>query len=271
MAESRQYTQEEIREGAQFKPMELSIWREALVALDWVSLRASPVYRGIDITSGDGSAVVLVPAFLMSDRYLSEIQGWLRRIGYQPYLSGIGRNMNCPNVLTQRLRSTIERAGDETNGKVHLIGHSLGGVIARSAAVQWPQRVASVITLASPFLGVHAHPLILRAQSMVRGVIRARGAGDTAGQCYTGECGCDFVNALKRPFTDRVPQTAIYTKADGVVDWRRCMNGNPDNDIEVTGTHIGMVFNPDVYRHIAERLARTRERNASSPEALRLT
>ena len=53
-------------------------------------------------------------------------------------------------------------------------------------------------------------------------------------------------------------QTAIYTRHDGMVDWRFCMTKNPDIDFEVTGTHVGMAFNPIAYRIIAERLAEAR-------------
>jgi pimeloyl-ACP methyl ester carboxylesterase len=256
MAELRQYTPQEIREGEEFQAMALPIWREALVGLDWLSLRASAVYRAIGVPHGTGSAVVLVPGFLGSDRYLGDLHGWLRRIGYQPHMSGIGRNVDCPNVLADRLRQTIDHAYAQTERKVHLIGHSLGGVIARSAAVRWPELAASVITMASPFRGIHAHPLILEAQALVRGRIMARSADPTVLEnCYTGHCSCDFVDALRQPFPEEVPHTAIYTKTDGVVDWHRCINEDPDHDIEVSGTHVGLVFNPQVYRHIADRLA----------------
>jgi hypothetical protein len=63
-----------------------------MVGMDWLSLRASAVYRGNGVPHGDGSAVVLVPGFLGSDQYLGDMFSWLRRIGYQPYMSGMGRN-----------------------------------------------------------------------------------------------------------------------------------------------------------------------------------
>jgi hypothetical protein len=50
-------------------------------------------------------------------------------------------------------------------------------------------------------------------------------------------------------------QTAIYTRDDGIVDWRYCRTGNSDNDFEVPGTHIGMAFNPAAYAIMAGRLA----------------
>jgi hypothetical protein len=53
-------------------------------------------------------------------------------------------------------------------------------------------------------------------------------------------------------------QTSIYTKMDGVVDWRCCTVGDRAIDREVSSTHIGMVFNPIVYQLVAQRLAEAR-------------
>ncbi len=233
----------------------LPLWREALLGVDWLSLRMSPVYRGNGIPRGDGSAVVVIPGFMGSDQYLGDMNAWLRRIGYQPYLSGIGRNSECPDVLTTRLRQTIDRAYAETGRPVHLIGHSLGGVLARAAAARWPSLVASVVTLASPFRGVRVHPFVLQTAYLVRGRIMQRQRGPAAQpNCYSGQCACEFLNSLRKDFPSSVPQVAIYTKTDGVVDWRCCINSD-GTDIEVPGTHVGLAFNPQVYKHIATFLA----------------
>lgn len=240
----------------EFEATSLPLWREALVGVEWLSLRASPVYRCIGVVQGDGSAVVVIPGFLGSDRYLRDLYGWLGRLGYRPYMSGIGRNVECPNILMERLRGTIDLAREESGGAVHLLGHSLGGVLALSAACLYPQHVKSVITMASPFRGVRAHPLILQAAAFFRRRIHGRTEGPRVpAECYSGFCRCETVDALRQPFPDSVHQTAIYTKNDGVVDWNYCLTGNAAADIEVSGTHVGLVFNPRVYRHIAERLA----------------
>ena len=72
--------------------------------------------------------------------------------------------------------------------------------------------------------------------------------------CYSGECNCDFVNSLRGQFPGAVPKLAIYTKTDGVVDWRYCINDD-ETDVQVPGTHVGLAFNPQSYRHIANFLA----------------
>ena len=235
----------------------LPLWREAFLGIDWLSLRVSPVVRGIGVTRGDGSAVVVIPGFLGSDEYLGDMNAWLRRIGYTPYLSGIGRNAECPDILSQRLDKTITRAFNETGSKVHLIGHSLGGVLARSAAVRWGDKIGSVTTMASPFGGVTVHPFVLQTAFLVRGRIRQRTAGPKVlPDCYTGHCSCGTIEALRSDFPASIPKQAIYTKTDGVVDWRFCIDDEP-TDVEVRGTHVGLAFNPQVYKAVGRFLGET--------------
>lgn len=234
----------------------ISIWKEALFGAEILLLHASPVYYGLGIPKGDGSAVIVVPGFLGSDYYLTHLNTWLGRIGYRSYVSGIGLNAECPNLLIQyRLSQTINKAIAETGRKIHLIGHSLGGVIARSVAAQRPNNVASVTTMGSPFRGTVAHQTVLRAAKAVRkNILREHGSA-VLPTCYTPRCTCDFLNYLRGEMPAKVLQTAIYTKDDGIVDWNYCMTGDVDSDFEVPGTHIGMAFNASVYSIIASRLA----------------
>jgi hypothetical protein len=237
----------------------IPIWREALFAADLLLLHSSPVYYGFGIPRGDGSAVVLIPGFLGTDAYLTQLHTWLGRIGYRPYFSGIGLNAECPNLLIQhKLRQNMARAIKDTGQKLHLIGHSLGGIIARSVAGQMPQQVASVITLASPFRGTVAHRSVLHAAEAVRKLIlKQHGRGVLPG-CYTGHCTCNFLDSLKRDMPESVLETAIYTRSDGIVDWRYCCTGDHRCDFEVNGTHIGLAFNAPVYSIIGKRLAEAR-------------
>ena len=226
------------------------------MGIEMVYLRLSPVYWGFGIPAGDGSAVVVIPAFLMTDLYLTEFRSWINRIGYKAYYSGIGMNAECPNLLIQhKLTQTIEKAYKETGRKVHLVGHSLGGVIARAAAHQMPDRIASVITLGSPFRGVSVHQSILRAAQLVRGQILERHGDAVLPACYTAGCTCNFLESLVVKLPKSVAETAVYTKSDGIVDWKVCRTGNPEVDFEVSATHIGLAFNPIVFDVVAHRLA----------------
>ncbi len=244
---------------AQFLPHEeipspVPILSEPCSLLEFATLRLSPVYYGLGVPPGNGTAVVIVPGFLGMDLTLFELHAWLGRVGYRPYFSGMGLAADCPNVLAQKLAATIARAYRETGQRVHLIGHSLGGIFARSAAVRMRDRVASVISLGSPFRGLVVNPLVLTLASLVRRRIRKRYPDPPRG-CATSRCSCAFGRSLRRKWPRSVAQTAIYTCEDGIVDWRYCRTGDPKVDVEVCGTHIGLIFNPTTYLRIAERLA----------------
>ena len=240
----------------EYQEANVPILGEILFAAELVLLHAAPLYYGVGIPHGDGSAVILLPAFLCPDAYLAPLHHWLARIGYKPFFSGIGFNTECPNLLIkQQLNATIEKALAKSGRKVHLIGHSLGGIIARAIAAQRPSDVASVITLGAPFRGTVAHPSILQAAEIVRRRIHAKHGGGVLPDCYTGHCTCAFLNSLRHTMPASVAETAVYSKGDGVVDWRYCKTDRPESDFSVSGTHVGLVFNPSVYGIVAERLA----------------
>jgi pimeloyl-ACP methyl ester carboxylesterase len=239
-------------------------WHESLCGIDLLMLNASPVYWGIGVPHGDGSAVVMIPGFMHGDVYLIIMYAWLKRLGYRPYYSGIDLNAECPDLLIKyHLNELVDEARTETGEKIHLIGHSLGGVIARSLATQRPDAIASVITLGSPFPGVALQRSVLLETEVVRQFIHSQHGEAVPVECYTERCKCDFMKSLRRGVPGRVSQTSIFTKSDGIVDWRSCRTGDRKIDVEVRGTHAGLAFNPGAYTAIAERLA-ARNRSGTS-------
>ncbi len=237
----------------------VSIWTEALFPAEVLLLHASPVYYGFGVSKGDGSAVILLPGFLCPDAYLIPLGSWLERIGYVAVYSGFGFNADCPNALIEeKLNTVVDDALEATGQKVHLIGHSLGGVIARALAAQRCEDIASVITLGAPFRGIVAHRSILHAAEKVRSRIIEERKSRVLPDCYTGRCTCDFVRSVKQCMPDCVLETAIYTEADGVVDWQYCTTNDCNADFAVCGTHVGLPFNPAVYQIIADRLCAAR-------------
>jgi len=247
----------------EYQEADVPILGEVLFAAELILLHAAPLYYGLGIPHGDGAAVILIPAFLCPDAYLTPLHQWLARIGYKPFFSGIGFNTECPNLLIKRqLNATIEKALAMSGRKVHLIGHSLGGIIARAIAAQRPSDVASVITLGAPFRGTVAHRSILHAAEMVRRRIREKHGSGVLPDCYTGHCTCDFLNSLRHAMPASVAETAVYSEGDGVVDWRYCKTDRPESDFSVSGTHVGLAFNPSVYAIVAERLAEAENEGA---------
>ena len=72
-------------------------------------------------------------------------------------------------------------------------------------------------------------------------------------QCWSGAC-CEQYNAQSRgPFPTNVAFVSVYSKQDGIVDWRGCIDPAAEN-IAVTASHFGMAVDPGGYRILASRL-----------------
>ena len=71
--------------------------------------------------------------------------------------------------------------------------------------------------------------------------------------CLTVRCPCPFGADLARPATPRV--VAIWSAQDGIVRPSACRPEGAESR-EVTGSHIGLGVNAQVYRHLADVLAR---------------
>lgn len=229
-------------------------WHEAFVPAEWTALRMSDVYRGDGVPRGDGAPVVLVHGFLTRGGYLFELRDWLDRIGYRARIAPIGWNTDCPDVLTNRLLDVVATTRAEVGRPVHLVGHSLGGVLARAAAARNRDAVASVATLSSPFRGLSVHPALNVAARIVRDRIHRERGASVRPECFTFSCGCPTVEALDRPLPADLPQLAIVTRFDGLVDWRYCMDEATTRVVHVTASHIGLAFNPQAYEALAGHL-----------------
>lgn len=232
----------------------LPLWKEVGTPLQWLRLRASWLYRGRGIPSGDGAPVLLVPGFLCSDIYLVELRRWLRRIGYRTYASKIGVNAGCVDRIGNSLAARAAHIHDSTGQRVHIVGHSLGGLLGRSVALMRPDVVASVVALGSPLQRLRSHSVIVRASNAISAFEQALPGGHD--QCMTSHCSCAVVCAYARHVRPSVPITSVYTRGDGVVDWESCTAGTEGVDVEVGGSHLGLLFNPDAYRAVADHLAR---------------
>ena len=148
------------------QPARTPIQNEFRFLCDWTALRFSPIYYGVGVPQGNGEAVVIVPGFMGTDLSMMELYWWLARIGYQPYYSELGLNVNCPDISSETVLSVVRRAANETGARVHLLGHSLGALIARNVAFRHPELIDLLISLAAPFNDVaHVHPVLIEAMA----------------------------------------------------------------------------------------------------------
>jgi pimeloyl-ACP methyl ester carboxylesterase len=156
--------------------------------------------------------------------------GWTKPL--RTYLTALGHDVHAPAPGTMKALSgtvvdslveqtaTLVAAGGQP---VSLLGWSVGGCFARRVAHRCPDLVHQVITLGAPLDGHLWY-----------------GAEPAAGDELA------------------VPVTAIYSRTDGIFDWRRCVQqpGDHAENLEILSSHLGMSTNPHALSLIGSRLAR---------------
>lgn len=203
---------------------------------------AEPVLRAA--ARGDGHPVLVLPGFTGSDVSTRAMRGFLRRLGYHVHAWRLGRNWGPTDTVIDGLVERFGKLADEHGRRLSLIGHSLGGIYARELARAFPDRVRQVITLGSP---VRVRPGLTSNVAPLYRVVSGRHSERAARAPRSG--------ALNLP--EGVPLTAIFTRSDGVVDWRGCvLEAGPMREcIEVRGSHTGLIHNPATLLVTADRLA----------------
>ena len=221
------------------------MWLEGRIYLEFLRLLRDPVFRGDDVPWGLRRPVLLIPGFLAGDWTLRTQHEWLRRVGYRPRLAGVVLNVTYSEVMLRPLIDALTQLHRMTAARVALIGHSRGGVLAKVLSHRKPDLVEQVITLGSPLSDPYdVHPLTMAGVHAARlyNAMRYRHAATVEMR---------FLRDLRA--APRVPTTSIYSRTDGVVNWKACLR--PDvNSIEVHGSHAGLAFNPEVYRILAHML-----------------
>ncbi len=193
---------------------------------------------------GDGHPVIIFPGFCTNDRFIAPLRNQCRSQGYQVVDWGRGYNLGPRGDLSTWFEALTDHTAKLISGfrkRPTLIGWSLGGLYAREVAKSIPTLTRQVITIGSPFNATEDF-------SNVGWLFRLMG----------GSPGAFEMEAIDRLRTaPSVPTTSIYSRSDGVVAWQTCLqkNGHPRcQDIEVTGSHLGMPWNASVLRIIEDRL-----------------
>ena len=239
-----------------------NLFSEWQYTLEFSQLCWDPVFYGFGVPRGDGAPVLLIPGFLAGDLSMSILGEWLRRLGYQVHYSGINFNTDCPDRMVQTMIGQIARIVGHSGRRLIVVGHSKGGYLARVLALKSPYLIRHVIALGSPFNDpLDIHPFTLMLVDLVKAAYRHRySAGSPTAHhygplCYSTGCRCDFALGLRQDLPEEVRYTAVYSRRDGVVRWRHCLGQVPDDNIEVSGTHLGLICNSQVYRQLGRILA----------------
>jgi len=234
--------------------------REAFSFAEIGRLLADPVFYGAGVPRGDGRAVVVIPGLFGSDLYLEPMRNWLGRIGYAPVRSALSVNAGCLRRLQGQVEAEIIRRLDGKAGPISLIGHSRGGLIAWATATRLQARVTHLVLLGSPIGGLRESirsgenitPPTTIGRMMSQASTFARRMLDP--DCDYPACGCEFLRDATRRLNRATKLISIISRDDQVVspDSARL---SPEHAVEVGGGHVGLVYNPQVYRELGRFLA----------------
>ncbi len=191
---------------------------------------------------GHNEPVMVLPGFMADDYSTLLLRQFLKSIGYQAYPWNLGVNRRRMMDFLPALIQQATTLADRHKQKVRLIGWSRGGILSREVARDRPELIDRVITLGSP----------------IKGGVSASSIGNMVKR-ETGMSAQELTRLLKlrqlKPID--VPIRAVYSKTDGVVSWKACID-DVSADVqhfEISGTHVGMGANADVYRLLPRLLA----------------
>lgn len=209
-----------------------------------------------------GDPVLLVPGFLAGDGSLALMSRALRAQGFRTYRSHIHANIGCTLNAAAQLEARLESIAIRRGSRVQVVGHSLGGMLARGVAVRRPDLVSNVVTLGSPMLapGAHHRSLSASVEMLVR-LSKAGVPGLMAEDCVAGACARQSFEECRAPMPVGIGFTAVYSRRDGIVDWRACVDPVA-HPVEVTASHLGMAFDPRVIDVVEDSLLRTASASA---------
>ena len=175
----------------------------------------------------------------------------LSAAGWSVETAAVGRNSGPAYVGVDAAVDDLVRMHRSSGQPVTIVGHSRGGQFARVLAVRYRSMVRQVIAVGSPLLVKYPQfaPVKVPAELLDRGW-----RAGAFGQVHPDrELAVDQDRLA--PFPDDVDFVSIYSRSDGIVDWRACIE-DAAVPIEVTASHRGLINGVAGLEAIADALRR---------------
>jgi hypothetical protein len=193
---------------------------------------------------GDGHPVVVYPGLGAGAFTTSHLRRFVKESGFTVHDWECGVNTGPEGIFDDWLGSLDDRVRElyKLHGrKVSLVGWSLGGLYAREIAKRCPRAVRQVITLGTPFAALSGGN---HAGTVFKLLNKERAHLPPELEFRLRQC-------------PPVPTTSVYSKSDGIVSWRGCIEKKSDRaeNVEVDTSHLGMISHPQVLRIVVDRLA----------------
>ena len=225
------------------QPPVFNMVMETRSLLEWASIYC--IYPLIPKRiKGNGKPVLLIPPYLGDDSSTAFVRKYLKSLGFATYKWDLGFNMVKSHYIP-RLEEKLHDIYQKHNEKVSIVGWSGGGIFAKIMANRHPDQIEQILTIGSPIWGV------MDMKTPVYGLMEFfRGKS-------LKERNERFLAELEP--IPKVPVTCIYTKTDGLVPWKHCIEAETFRqdikNIEVFGSHSGMGANASVLLVTANMLS----------------
>ncbi len=248
--------------------------RDQLGSVRDVYLAGDRIRRRDDM-GGQNELVLLLHGFFQTRNIWEIMEDRLRFDGYGVMSFQLGGllwkyNTNPIDRLAQQVAEKVERLAEKhAFDRIHIVGHSKGGLIARRYVQHYggDKRVKSLITLGTPHHGTHT--AWLGVALMGFGALPSSASELLPGSRVIRHLGRDV-------FPTHIPLTSVYSKVDVVCPWwASVLRPRPGeshlSNVSVPGVgHSELVWDPGVYSVVRSRLTAASElwRERGAPPAV---
>ncbi len=194
--------------------------------------------------AGDGHPVVIFPGMGTDGTAVAPLRRYCKALGYEALDWGRGFNRGPQGDIDAWLAELKAHTTQLLSGfkqSATFIGWSLGGIYARELSKTMGRRVRQVITIGTPFNANADHTNVGWIFRLLSGSAPP----------------FDAALSARLRSAPAVPTTSIYSRSDGVVAWQTCQHGAESQhvqDLEVSGSHVGLGWNRSVLRIVGDRL-----------------
>ncbi len=185
--------------------------------------------------------VMLLPGFGAHPIRMRWMARLLEKAGHTTKKWGLGYNFGATEERFRKVEQRLVDLYRRTGEPIHLVGWSLGGVMARELAKAHPDKVAKVVTMGSPFSGSPRANNGWRAYQAIAGH-------------RVDEPEIDAVVHEKPP----VETVAMWSPKDGIVHPRAACGkaGERDRAVALRCSHMGFVLTHQAVEAVLSELDR---------------
>lgn len=214
-------------------------------------LRRSPLWNGEGFPEGRGRPLLVIPGFMATARSAASLLHVARAAGWRAELAAVGRNSGPAYTSVEAAENDLDRLFRAHGGPLTIIGHSRGGQFARVLAVRHPDKVDRVVTVGAPLRVKYPWFAVVKVPAEVLDRVHRAGVFGPVYPDREDEVDRDRY----RPFPSGVDLISIYSRNDGIVDWRTCTDPAATM-VEISASHLGLISSIAGLTAIAEALVR---------------